>query len=529
MMVQIILVGIGAGLAAALLFLVADRRHAARASRSSSCPACPSPSPASPGAASRLRSPLRERRHRHRRAALADGRGDLPRSSSALPIAWLSRLASLSRTDQATGASRVVSARAPPPARRAGRGDRPGHRRRHHRLRPGRAHRRDDRAPWSSGSPARPTSARRRRRAEHRAVRPLQRRGAAVHHRGAARCSSLVLNLWLGAQVAALSGTPATAARAAVDGGASQRGVICGFAVAAALAFVPGAARLGRASASPARFGGALALIGLAVIHALTLGTRRARARSSSPPMSLLVFFGLPIVLLALLGIAESVPSPPRAAASRRPAADLTLNDPNGAITMEVILLERIARLGQMGDVVRVRDGYARNFLLPQGKALRATEDNRKRFESERVAARGAQPRAQARGRGGRRQARRPVLRRHPPGRRDRPALRLGLGPRPRRRDRGRRLHRRRAARSPSTSRSRRSACTRSPIALHPEVEAKVTVNVARSEDEAARQAKGEDLTAPAETARPVEEDEARPRARRRAEDEAAATPSDSA
>ena len=52
---------------------------------------------------------------------------------------------------------------------------------------------------------------------------------------------------------------------------------------------------------------------------------------------------------------------------------------------MDVILLERIARLGQMGDVVRVRDGYARNYLFPQGKALRANEENRKRFESERI------------------------------------------------------------------------------------------------------------------------------------------------
>jgi large subunit ribosomal protein L9 len=51
---------------------------------------------------------------------------------------------------------------------------------------------------------------------------------------------------------------------------------------------------------------------------------------------------------------------------------------------MEVILLERIARVGQMGDVVRVRDGFARNFLLPQGKALRATDANRKRFEKDR-------------------------------------------------------------------------------------------------------------------------------------------------
>ena len=48
---------------------------------------------------------------------------------------------------------------------------------------------------------------------------------------------------------------------------------------------------------------------------------------------------------------------------------------------MEVILLERIGKLGQMGDVVRVKDGFARNFLLPRGKALRATADNKKRFE----------------------------------------------------------------------------------------------------------------------------------------------------
>ena len=52
---------------------------------------------------------------------------------------------------------------------------------------------------------------------------------------------------------------------------------------------------------------------------------------------------------------------------------------------MEVILLERIAKLGQMGDVVRVKDGFARNFLLPKGKALRATRDNRSRFETMKV------------------------------------------------------------------------------------------------------------------------------------------------
>ena len=52
---------------------------------------------------------------------------------------------------------------------------------------------------------------------------------------------------------------------------------------------------------------------------------------------------------------------------------------------MQVILLQRIGRLGQMGDVVNVKDGYARNFLLPQKKALRATDANRQVFEGKRA------------------------------------------------------------------------------------------------------------------------------------------------
>jgi large subunit ribosomal protein L9 len=52
---------------------------------------------------------------------------------------------------------------------------------------------------------------------------------------------------------------------------------------------------------------------------------------------------------------------------------------------MQVILLQRIGRLGQMGDVVNVKDGYARNYLLPQKKALRATEENKKVFEGRRA------------------------------------------------------------------------------------------------------------------------------------------------
>ena len=53
---------------------------------------------------------------------------------------------------------------------------------------------------------------------------------------------------------------------------------------------------------------------------------------------------------------------------------------------MEIILMERVVNLGGLGDVVKVKDGYARNFLIPQGKAKRATEANRKVFEENCVA-----------------------------------------------------------------------------------------------------------------------------------------------
>ena len=52
---------------------------------------------------------------------------------------------------------------------------------------------------------------------------------------------------------------------------------------------------------------------------------------------------------------------------------------------MEVVLLERVAKLGQMGDVVKVKNGFARNYLMPQGKALRATKANLERFETQRA------------------------------------------------------------------------------------------------------------------------------------------------
>jgi large subunit ribosomal protein L9 len=171
---------------------------------------------------------------------------------------------------------------------------------------------------------------------------------------------------------------------------------------------------------------------------------------------------------------------------------------------MQVILLERIGRLGQMGDVVNVKNGYARNFLLPQKKALRATEDNIARFEKNRtqleardlelkkeaeavatkldgtpfVTIRQAGDTGQLYGSvttrdiaevitaGGFSIDRRQVVL-------DRPIKALGIHP--------------------------------IKIALHPEVVVQVSLNVARTDDEAARQARGEDLTVVKEEAPTLE------------------------
>src|SRR6202041_2695528 len=59
--------------------------------------------------------------------------------------------------------------------------------------------------------------------------------------------------------------------------------------------------------------------------------------------------------------------------------------DQTGDNSMDVILMERVGKLGHIGDTVRVKDGYASNFLLPRGKALRATEANKKKFEVRRA------------------------------------------------------------------------------------------------------------------------------------------------
>jgi large subunit ribosomal protein L9 len=161
---------------------------------------------------------------------------------------------------------------------------------------------------------------------------------------------------------------------------------------------------------------------------------------------------------------------------------------------MQVILLERIAKLGQMGDVVTVKDGYARNFLLPQGKALRATKENEVHFESQRaqLEARNLELKSEAEAVGEKLTGQTFV------------AIRQAG-------DTGQ-LYGSVSARDIADlateggfSVDRRQIVLTQPIkalgvhpvtiALHPEVEIAITVNVARSDDEAERQARGEDVT----------------------------------
>lgn len=165
---------------------------------------------------------------------------------------------------------------------------------------------------------------------------------------------------------------------------------------------------------------------------------------------------------------------------------------------MEVILLERIARLGQMGDVVKVRDGFARNFLLPQGKALRANDANRKKFESQRheLEARNLERKAEAEQASTRvtgqsfvvvRQAGETGQLYGSVSARDLAEVMDAAGVKI--------SHSQIALNHPIKSIGLHTVT----IVLHPEVETTVTVNVARSEDEASRQAAGEDLTRPAD------------------------------
>jgi large subunit ribosomal protein L9 len=161
---------------------------------------------------------------------------------------------------------------------------------------------------------------------------------------------------------------------------------------------------------------------------------------------------------------------------------------------MEVILLERVEKLGAMGQIVKVKDGYARNYLLPQGKALRATEANKQKFERERadLEARNAQRRSGAEGEAGKLNGKSVVILRQ--------AGESGQ------------LYGSVTTRDIATAASskeievlRTQVMLEQPIktiglykvriALHPEVVTEIQVNVARTQDEAEAQARGEVLT----------------------------------
>ena len=161
---------------------------------------------------------------------------------------------------------------------------------------------------------------------------------------------------------------------------------------------------------------------------------------------------------------------------------------------MQIILLERIEKLGSIGDVVTVKDGYARNFLLPQKKALRATKDNIAQFEAQRaqLEARNLERRGEAEAVAKKldgqvfvilRQAGETGILYGSVNTRDIAA----------------------AVTEGGFTATRNQVVLDNPIKsvgmhevkiqLHPEVRSKVTLNVARNVDEAERQARGEDVT----------------------------------
>ncbi len=165
---------------------------------------------------------------------------------------------------------------------------------------------------------------------------------------------------------------------------------------------------------------------------------------------------------------------------------------------MEVILLERIAKLGQMGELVRVKDGFARNFLLPQGKALRATKDNRAKFESMKtqLEARNLELKSEGEKVGAKLHGHSFIVIRQAS---ETGQLYGSVSPRD--------IVAILTAGGFTISRGQIALHTpiksiglhRVPLALHPEVEVSITINVARSADEAARIARGEDVIAPRE------------------------------
>ena len=162
---------------------------------------------------------------------------------------------------------------------------------------------------------------------------------------------------------------------------------------------------------------------------------------------------------------------------------------------MEVILLERIGKLGQMGDVVRVKDGFARNFLLPKGKALRATKENRTKFEGMKVdlEARNLEQKSEAEKVAEKLDGQSFTVIRQAA---ESGQLYGSVSPRDLVSlvtDQGFKLNRSQIALNTPI---KTIGLFKVPVSLHPEVEVSINVTVARSADEAVRIARGEDVTA---------------------------------
>ena len=160
---------------------------------------------------------------------------------------------------------------------------------------------------------------------------------------------------------------------------------------------------------------------------------------------------------------------------------------------MEVILLERVGKLGQMGDVVRVKDGFARNFLLPKGKALRANSENKAKFEAmkSQLQARNLELKGDAQTVASTLDGRSFIVVRQASetgqlfGSVSTRDLAILLS------ENGFAVIRSQIA---LNSPIKTIGLHKVPIALHPEIEAMITVNVARNPDEAERIARGEDV-----------------------------------
>lgn len=161
---------------------------------------------------------------------------------------------------------------------------------------------------------------------------------------------------------------------------------------------------------------------------------------------------------------------------------------------MEVILLERVAKLGQMGDTVRVRDGYARNFLLARGKALRATANNKTHFETQRaqIEARNLEAKKEAE-----------AVAEKLDGQSFTIIRQAGEGGQLYGSVSARDIAEAATAGGFSINRNqivlmhpiKTLGLHKTPVHLHPEVDVSIIINVARSDEEAERQARGESVT----------------------------------